>query len=226
MLTGYYAVCHRFWTGDQAGGATLLDALRSAGEARDASPLARIIWHTLDAIRLWHQAATDACLKTVAQGQAIAEETGVRIWDFQLVAQGVFAALTASDLGTARGFLERMARVLATSRRLDVSLYHYLAGWEAILALDVPRARDHAEQGLKLTIEMGTPFPEGLNRLSTAQVLHEPASPTSPPSTCGAARRSPTTCGAPSSSSSRAPPTPTSPSPWATMGARWPRSAR
>jgi DNA-binding SARP family transcriptional activator len=177
MLTGYYAVCHRFWTGDQAGAATLLDSLRNAGGAPDAAPLARIMWHTLDAIRLWHQAATDACLETVAQGQAIAEESGVRIWDFQLVAQGVFAGLTASDLGTARGFLERMARVLATGRRLDVSLYHYLASWEAILALDVPRARDHAEQGLRLTIEMGTPFPEGLNRLSMAQVLHEAGQP-------------------------------------------------
>jgi LuxR family maltose regulon positive regulatory protein len=122
MLTGYYAVCHRFWTGDRAGAATLLESLRRDGETPDALPLARIMWHTLDAIRLWHDAETAACLETVARGQTIAEESGVRIWDFQLVAQGVFAALTANDLGAARRFLERMASVLGTGRRLDASL--------------------------------------------------------------------------------------------------------
>ncbi len=177
MLTGYYAVCHRFWMGDQAGAATLLEPLRTDGEAADTLPLARIMWHTLDAIRLWHEAATDACLEAVARGLAIAEASGVRIWDFQLAAQGVFAGLTAADFGTARRFLERMASVLHTARRLDVSLYHYLAGWAAILAGDVPRARHHVEHADGLTVAIGAPFPEGLNRLSMAQVLHEGGQP-------------------------------------------------
>lgn len=174
MLTGHYAALHRFWMGDQPGAATLLEVLRSAGgAARGASPLGRIMWHSLDAIRLWHRAETEACLETVARGLAISAKTGLRIWDFQLEAQGVFGTLSAGDLATTRRGLERMATILSTSRSLDVSLYHYLSAWEAILAGDAPRACEQAEHALGLVIEMGTPFPEGLNRLSMAQALHE-----------------------------------------------------
>lgn len=173
MLAGYYPVLHRFWTGDRAGAATRLDSLRAASQAPDASPFAQVMWHWLDATRLWHLADADACLDAVARGLAIAEEMGVRIWDGQLLAAGVFGALSGNDGTAAQRFLQRMASWLDPGRPLEVGLYHFLTGWEALLADDLPRALSHAELGLRSTVEMGTPFPEALNRLGMAQVLHE-----------------------------------------------------
>ncbi|HEV8306267.1 MAG TPA: hypothetical protein VGW35_01260 [Methylomirabilota bacterium] len=56
-------------------------------------------------------------------------------------------------------------------RALDVSHYHYLSGWVAVLQGDLLRARECVEAAFP--IQSGVPFPLALNHLALAQVLHE-----------------------------------------------------
>jgi DNA-binding SARP family transcriptional activator len=52
-------------------------------------------------------------------------------------------------------------------------MYRYNSAWEALVRRDLSRARHQVEEALRLALEAGTPFHEGISRIALAQVLHE-----------------------------------------------------
>jgi DNA-binding SARP family transcriptional activator len=115
----------------------------------------------------------EACLTAVREGLRIADETGVRLWDFMLLAQASFATLTAGDLDGARSVHERMDFISGTGRKLDIAHYHYHLGWEAMCRGDFPLALEHMEMGLKAAEETGEPFIAAFISMGVAEVLIE-----------------------------------------------------
>ena len=88
-----------------------------------AQPLERT---TLKAVEsMYHMLHADAerCLRAVLDGLEIADETGVALWSYHLLSNGVAGALGAGDLDTASELLERMQDYAGGARRLDRSGY-------------------------------------------------------------------------------------------------------
>lgn len=70
-----------------------------------------------------------------------------------------------------------MAPVLGSARHNDISYYYHLTSWYSLLRGDIVGARAEAEEALKLAVECGSPYTEGLCSLMLAHVLHMSAEP-------------------------------------------------
>ena len=173
MLTGFHLTLYHLWLGNLAKAEGVVALHRELAQTRRTPQHTRIMWAIPDAAYDWHMASHEACLKTVSESLERAHTTSIRIWSYQLLSQGVYGAMAAGDLAAAKGFLEKMVLVLEGSRRLDACQYHFLSAWYHLLRRDIPQSLHHAEGALRLAVEVGTPFPEALNHLAMAQVLHE-----------------------------------------------------
>lgn len=172
-VSSHLVFYYTWWHGDQAAAAMLVNELRSAVRSVEIDPLSKIAWQAIVAACSWMTGDNKACLTAVTEGLRIADETGVHLWDFMLLAQASFATLTAGDLKGARTIHQRMAFITGTGRKLDIAHYHYHIGWEAMCRGDFPLALEHMESGLKAAEETGEPFIAAFIRMGVAEALIE-----------------------------------------------------
>lgn len=174
LLTGFHATLYRLWIADIAGAGLIVTRCRETIRShRTLPPHLTLMWNVAEAACDWHLAMPECCLQTVRNSLELARSTGLHLWDYQLLSQGVYGAITGGDLAQAESYLDAMASVLEGSRRLDASQYHYLAAWLADLRGDLAMAFSHFERARDLSIEAGASFPEALTQLAMAQVLEE-----------------------------------------------------
>lgn len=171
LLTGFHLTLYRLWTGDIAGATLIVTRCREIIRTHRVPPHVTLMWNVAEAACDWHNAMHERCLKIVSDSLEMARTTGLHLWDYQLLSQGVYGAITGGDLAQAESYLEAMVSVLEGSRRLDASHYHYLAAWLADLRGDLALALSHAERARDLSMKAGAPFPEALIRLAMAHVL-------------------------------------------------------
>jgi DNA-binding SARP family transcriptional activator len=177
VLAGAHMVLYCLWVGDLGRAAFVLDALRESVEHGNLSPLAVLYARVADSAYHWHVAEPHEAFRLAEDGLAIARTTGVHLVDYHLLAQGVYAAFAAGDHPKGRAYLRELSAVTRGPRQLEISHYHYLAGWDAMLSGDLPRCLTHLREGLRSATGTGSPFPEALNRLALAQALHERGEP-------------------------------------------------
>ena len=171
------------WVGDLGRAAFVLDILRESLRSGTPPALAVLYARVAEAAYRWHVAEPDEAVRLVDDGLAMARTTGVRLVDYHLLAQGVYAAFATGDHARGRAYLRELADVTRGPRQLDISRYHYLAGWDAMLSGDLPRCLTHLREALRRATDMGSPFAEALNRLALAQALHASGEPAWPGST-------------------------------------------
>lgn len=150
-----------------------LQALRAQAHGPRAQPLERT---TLKAVEsMFHMLKADAepCLKAVVDGLEIADETGVHLWSYHLLSNGVAGALAEGQLDTASDLLLRMQDYAQGARRLDRAGYHYHRAWHATLLGELDAAGREQRTALALSEEVGCPFYVILCRMGLAQVLAE-----------------------------------------------------
>lgn len=160
-------------TGHFARGERLLAGLAPDLRAPEATPLARITYLTVRAVYGWITGDPEACQRDVDRSLALARETGVVVFDYLILAQGVYGRLTAGDTAGATDLLERMQGILVPSRRVDMALLHYLLAWKALMEGDLPAARDFAHTSLRHATEAGMPLADGLASLALAHTRFE-----------------------------------------------------
>lgn len=171
MAIGNNLVLYLTWMGDFSKAALIVDTLRIAGRyVKDPLPLQW--WWGMEATYSWFVADHAACLAAISQGTALGNETGVHLLDFFLFAQGIYSGLSQGELATAENFLNRIA-ALNTTRTIDRSLYHYMAGSVYWYRGDLPLAREHGERAVRFSEEAGCPFTEALCRLELAITLFD-----------------------------------------------------
>jgi DNA-binding SARP family transcriptional activator len=171
MLTGFMLTTYHLWMGRHARAAVTLEQLRALTRSPDASPLVTLSWRVVEAYYHWHMAEPELCLRAAANGLDVAEQSGIHLMDPNLLAQGAYGALIARDHAKAHALLGHLAGIVGGGQNLHESQYHFLMGWEALLAGDRPRAAEHSRRALELA--SGAPFPRAWNEVATAIVLHE-----------------------------------------------------
>lgn len=173
MFTGFYLLTYYLWIGEYTQAAYVLEMLRGIAGSKEVSPLA---WITVQMAESWYQWLTGAyetSRKTMSVALETARESGVHIWDYLLLIQGVAASLSEGDLATAESFLKKLSAVLDRARRFDQFYYHFDTAWYAFLRNDLPTAFKHQETALRLSQEVGALFIEANGHLGMAQLMHE-----------------------------------------------------
>lgn len=176
--TAQVVIFYHILSGDLPAAKMVIEPLRESIAYRGTSPpLPFITLKYFEALYCWLSAQPESSLAHVSEALLVAQTTGVHLLDFLLYGQGANAALSQGELETARDFLGKMAPVLGSARRNDISYYYHLTCWYSLLRGDIVGARAEAEEALKLAVECGSPFAEGLCYLMLAHVLHMSAEP-------------------------------------------------
>ncbi len=162
IMGNHLLLYYTWWSGDLAKGTNLVNMLEPLSRIPDLAPLSRIAWHAIKAAHCWMTADNTGCIQAVEEGLKIAEATGVHVWDFMLLAQGVWGVLTSGEIDRAPSMFKRMLLVMDNSRLLDVCHYRYQAFTEAMRRNDVSQMKEHAEAALRLAKEAGVIWAEGI----------------------------------------------------------------
>lgn len=159
------------YTGQFSRTLQFLSAMRRDGEAPGAQPLERTALKTVESMYHMLNADAEQCVKAVFDGIEIGDETGVQLWSYHLLSNGVAASLGVGDLHTAAELIERMKDYEHGARTLDRSLYYYHRSWLAMLRDDTDTARREQREALFHAEQAGCPFNVVLCRLALAQIL-------------------------------------------------------
>jgi LuxR family maltose regulon positive regulatory protein len=167
---GAYLALHHLMSGDFSGAETEVSALRKLARTPGAPAIAKVLGRAAEALYYWRVGQFEECIEVVFDGLNVASITGVHLWDFLLLGQGLSSALSISNFEKAEEFIEKM--VLDGPHRLEVSYNRYLAAWNDYLHGNYSSALQHTEKSLEAATETGAPYFEGLSHMALAIVLH------------------------------------------------------
>jgi len=174
-ICAYLALYH-LMSGNFSGAETEINTLRSLTQSPGAPPIALVLGRAAEALYLWRGGHFEVCIDVVSKGIEVANATGVHLWDFVLLAQGLSVALSMGDIEKAEEYIKKV--VLDGPHRLEVCYNRYLASWCDYLKGDFTAALQHAEKSHVAATETGVLNFEGLSLLALAIVQHalnEPA---------------------------------------------------
>lgn len=125
--------------------------------AGQLSPLACIRWHTLKALQATILGAHDDCLRCAMAGRALADTSGIHLFDSRLMWFCVVAYLHTDRLAEARALADRIAAELPPGASLFASLYYSVSLGVALHEADLPRALDDGRRSVDCATAAGVP---------------------------------------------------------------------
>jgi len=170
IVLGLIVALHAMWTGRFSDALAIVNAMRDISASPAASPLVLTGLKNIESMYYMLIADGEHCIAAVEDGLRVARETGVQLWSYQILVNGIGGALGAGDLETAKRLLTE-AQTHPEGSRLDMCIYHYYAAWDAMLRNDTLHAFQEQKRALKLAIDVGCPHFEVLCRLALTQVL-------------------------------------------------------
>jgi LuxR family transcriptional regulator, maltose regulon positive regulatory protein len=171
LRLAYPLMIEALWfSGDRAAARRLSDRFLVPARDEHAEPLMRLMRKAAEAgLHFWQDDSADGCIRCVEDGLRLARESGIPAQDLQLTSLAVYAALACGQVDTARTWLDRMAQSVHMSRVLDVSLHHFLLGWEAHARGDTQTALAHALEAERLAVQGGWIHSIVTTRMGVAQ---------------------------------------------------------
>lgn len=178
MLINHQLVTYFVWSGEFSKARLIIRHLSREAAFDNAAPMAKITNALVEAIYMGiAEANAEACHQAVAQGLELGEQTGIHVWDGQLLAQGAWGALMQGDTKKAGHYLDRMNTLLDPERRMEYSLYHNQRGWQALLNRDLPMALEHTQEAKRLARETGFVAAHGFNHQALSLIYLEMGEP-------------------------------------------------
>lgn len=161
---------YSWWRGEPVKAGGYIERVKPLGDAANIAPLARLMWHVMEASHCGFSNRVPECQRIVADGLKLAHETGVRLLDFLLHAQAVYGNLFAGDAAGGYSHLEQMVKAMNPQSRLDAAHYHYLSIWVALVSGDLAAAQRHVSPALEHAIACGAPHARAFVELTEAMV--------------------------------------------------------
>ncbi|MCB1739134.1 MAG: hypothetical protein KDK91_02105 [Gammaproteobacteria bacterium] len=148
-----------------------IDELQAMCERPHVSPLVLTTLKAVESMYFMLTADHERCSRAVEAGIEIGRHSGVHVWSFHLLSNGVAGALGAGDLAAADELLLKMGEFAASARRLDRAGLHYFQAWRAALDGRTELALEAQQRALSLSSEVGCPFYEALCRVAMADLM-------------------------------------------------------
>lgn len=153
---------------------TLLESsVRDAQQAALPPLLQLTATYTRAALSLHRAPAMDALLEEVHAALALAQETGVHVWDEILCGLGVHCAVMLGDRSAAQSLVERMGRCVSPERKQGMAFYYYISAWAALACGATAEARALIGRAMTLYAETGYEFPSNVAYYGAAIICAE-----------------------------------------------------
>ena len=171
LRAGTAAFMFHYWSGEHVACEALSSTILQLAHAlREPMAIITSYWAELGMLT-WNRVTRGRSQELIRSGLAMGERYGVHFCDFMFHGQAVVLALWEGDLEAARTALNAMEKT--SQGHNSQSFYHYLAGWAAFSAGDLPAATAHAELGVERAVASGMPSSEVMNRIALADLLFE-----------------------------------------------------
>ncbi|NOY44627.1 MAG: hypothetical protein GXP50_04125 [Deltaproteobacteria bacterium] len=149
------------------------NGLRGLAKSDRVPPFARIVALFGVGIEafLYGPSAEDA-LAALENALRLSQDTGVRLLDFMLLGSAAMMHGVQGHAEQAETYAERMGEILPTARPWDRGLYHHVLALNALRRGDAAGGKGHAEEAIRLCIEVGNRFTEAQGRAALALSRH------------------------------------------------------
>ncbi len=113
------------------------------------------------------------CLGKAEETLAMADKTGIHVYDFMMFAYSLYTMLGTGQLDQVQSTLAKMEQTLMPFAIWDLGHYHFLQAWYAMLRGDLIIAKSEMEQASILVDSCGNPFTIALCQVLQSQILLE-----------------------------------------------------
>ena len=168
-----FLVDYFLWIGDMKRADIIIERLSRAIGSNKLPPYATICQKLAEALSHWFHGRLDECIATVKEGLALADSTGVKVFNYFLYGHGAVASLTRGDLKGAKKYLDEASSVLDDSKRFCASYYHHVRACYDLLLMNHSGALEHETVSNDLAVELGTPFADAMSRTGLAFIKYE-----------------------------------------------------
>jgi len=142
--------------GKLATATALIESIQS--NTGHVSQLSRLIWVTTRSVHDWITMNRDACLRAMAEGQEIIDDSGLYALAQRLYGQGITLGMTTGDLELAQTLATKVGDAPLTDA-LDRSFVCHLAADRSLYEGDITKAVELALMAVRAAEESGTPIP-------------------------------------------------------------------
>jgi LuxR family maltose regulon positive regulatory protein len=169
--------------------ATIVSMLRESARMADSSALPALTLLVADAMCTWVQGDNEKCVVLVREALALADRSGVFVWNDHLAATGAAAALASDEMEVAEEFLRPLAQSAQRGFAFSEACYAYQLSWKVYLQGDIDRALSLAEAARRRGEALGYPFGHAIARFGLAQAEWSAERPRDAEETLRAARK-------------------------------------
>lgn len=155
LQSAVHILVHDLWNGDFGKATFMLEQAQGMARSRRVSPMTDITLMNAQLLHAFFTGAWALGVTVAFDALRMADETGVHVWDSQLLGNGACCALSMGDSATADHVLKSMESRLEWGKRIDFGQYHGLRGWQDILRNDFPAASHHLELALEFFRAIG-----------------------------------------------------------------------
>jgi tetratricopeptide (TPR) repeat protein len=161
LQSAVYLLVFDLWNGEFGRATFLLDQAQVMVRSRKVSPMTEITLLNAQVLHAFYNGAWARGVAVAVDALRMADETGVHVWDSQLMGNGTACALSMGDHATADRLLQSMeSRLEWFNKRIDFGQYHGLRGWRDGLRKDYPAALRHLELSVEAFHDIGFLAPE------------------------------------------------------------------
>ncbi|ACH40516.1 transcriptional activator [Citrifermentans bemidjiense Bem] len=178
LQSAIHLVVHDLWNGNFGRASVLLEQTLAMASTGKPSPMTRITIMNAQVLNCYFTGAWASGVAVAFDALRMADETGVHVWDIQLMGNGAGCALCRGDSATADELLNAMRDRLQWGVRLDIGQYHGLRGWQESLARRFQAAIPHLELSLESLQGTGFLAPEAVMLITLADNLRMTGNPT------------------------------------------------
>jgi tetratricopeptide (TPR) repeat protein len=146
-----------YWGTDLVRARVVLEALGPIVSAPGADPMHALVWHVGEANYHAHLGDAKSALEAADRGLAVADRSGIHVWDSLLLSVRIYGALADEDYAAASRDLRTLARA-AAGGRLATASYHYTAATIALRRGDLREAVERARVAARLAEQTGHPL--------------------------------------------------------------------
>ncbi|WP_020562455.1 P-loop domain-containing protein [Methylosarcina fibrata] len=166
MGLGTYLIVHAGWQGDFHKIRLISDRLNAYSDSPALSPLCYIVWQIFGQ-GFFHLSLGDpeALRGCVGKATAMAERTGLHLWDFQFYSSLVQFFLVSGDVAQAEAVLDASRGSWPKHSNVYSSFLYLLRSNIAGQRGNWPEAAEQGRTAVAMTEKSGTPFPEAWCRI-------------------------------------------------------------
>jgi DNA-binding SARP family transcriptional activator len=148
-------------------------SLREAEQA-ELPPILRLATiYTRAALEIQRTPDMKGVLADVHRALALAEETGVHVWDEIFFGMGVYCSVVLGDRAASAAFLEKMRFCTSTARKQGLAFYYYIRAWDRLAFAAPGEAREEIGKALSLYAQTGYEFPSNVATYGAAVICAE-----------------------------------------------------